>query len=239
MPTTKTAADERLSKASVAVVGIEEHTLYALSQIADAGIGTVTLIDDRKLSAADVHAASFFFQNDEGKSRISAARDLLAPRHEHLKIELREEKFDAHNAEQLLGGANAVIEGFTNWQDKTLASDVCMQLRIPLIHAGLHNLDVQVFCMVPSRSACLRCVFAKLGMEDFATVSTTNGQARLGSLAALAGSLQALECIKLLGDIGTISPTRLMKIDALRGDLVDVRSLTPRADCPDCGKARN
>jgi adenylyltransferase/sulfurtransferase len=227
---------DRLAKASIAVVGIEEHTLFALAQLADAGIGSVKLIDHRLVTHEDVAQAFFYFQGEEGKPRISAARDVIESEDIGCLVQVFQEKFDAHNAEQLLGGVDLVIDGLTNWQDKLLASDVCMQLKTPLVHAGLSGLDVQVFCMIPSRSACLRCVFAKLGMEDFATTSKASGRAQLGSLTAIAGSLQALECIKLLGDIGTISPTRLMKIDGLRGDFLDIRDLTPRSDCPDCGR---
>lgn len=233
-----TPGRERLAKATVAVVGIEESTLFALAQLADAGIGSVRLIDHRVITSEDMEQAFFYFRKGEGSPRISAARDVVESEHSDCKIELIQEKFDAHNAERLLGGVDVVIDGLTNWQDKLLASDVCMQLKTPLVHAGLNGLDVQVFCMIPSRSACLRCVFAKLGLEDFATTSRANGQPRLGSLTAIAGSLQALECIKLLGDIGTVSPTRLMKIDGLRGDVLDFRELSPRIDCPDCGRGR-
>lgn len=233
-----TAARSKLAKASVAIVGIEEHTLYSLAQIANAGVGCIRLIEDRPIST-DSPGSFFFLQNGGTGSRISAARDVIArdaAAAATIKIEVHDQKFDAHNAEQLLGGVDAVIDGLTNWQDKLLASDVCMQLKTPFVHAGLNGLDAQVFCMIPSRSACLRCVFAKLGLEDFATMNNAHGQPQFGSLSAITGSLQALECIKLLGDIGTISPSRLMKIDGLRGDMLDIRELTPRTDCPDCGR---
>lgn len=236
-----TPGRDRLAKARVAVVGIEEHSLIALAQLADAGIGFIKVIDDRQVTAEDISRAFFFFQSDEeNQPRTSAARNLIYRENKTTKVEVIDQKFDAHNAEQVLGGVDVVIDGLSNWQDKLLASDVCMQLKTPLVHAGLSGLDIQVFCMIPTRSACLRCVFAKLGMEDFAatTSATNNGHPRLGPLAAIAGSLQALECIKLLGDIGTVSPTRLMKIDGLRGDMLDFRELTPRSDCPDCGPSR-
>lgn len=237
-----TPGRDRLAKARIAVVGIEEHTLIALAQLADAGIGFVKVIDHRQVTAEDISRAFFFFQNEENQPRTSAARNLIYRENKSTEVEVIEREFDAHNAEELLGGVDVVIDGLSDWQDKLLASDVCMHLKTPLVHAGLSGLDIQVFCMIPTRSACLRCVFAKLGMEDFAattSATTHNGRPRLGPLAAIAGSLQALECIKLLGDIGTVSPTRLMKIDGLRGDMLDVRELTPRSDCPDCGPTRS
>lgn len=241
-PTPSTPGRDQLAKTRIAIAGIEEHTLIALAQLADAGIGFIKLIDHRHVTAEDISRAFFFFQkHEENQPRTSAARNLIYRENKTTKVEVVEQKFDAHSAEELLGEVDVVIDGLSDWQDKLLASDVCMHLKTPLVHAGLSGLDIQVYCMIPTRSACLRCVFAKLGMEDFAaTTSATNnnGRPHLGPLAAIAGSLQALECIKLLGGIGTVSPTRLMKIDGLRGDMLDFRELAPRSDCPDCGPPR-
>jgi molybdopterin/thiamine biosynthesis adenylyltransferase len=88
--------------------------------------------------------------------------------------------------------------------------------------------------MIPGRSACLRCVFAKLGLEDFPPDGFNQGV--LGAVAALAGAFQAAEAIKLITQLGTISGNHLLRFDVLRSEFDDMTELTGRSDCPDCGR---
>ena len=110
-----------------------------------------------------------------------------------------------------------------------------MQQGKTLVHAGVRAFELQVYVMIPGRSACLRCMFADTGIED--VVSASDGpQGVLGPVAGMAGAFQAIEVIKLICGLGTTPGNSLTKFDALRRYVDQITELGPRPGCPDCGR---
>lgn len=218
VPGMSEAAQARLLRGCVLILGAAPNALQAARYLAEVGIGSLLLVDEdlRTLSAIRKELAeSPRFSPDTNVSCFAW-------------------KFDAHSAEDPINKADVIIDGLVNWQDKLLASDVCMQLQRSFIHAGGAGFRFQIFCMRPSKSACLRCVFPQVGIDDF----PLNADQSLTAppIAALAGSMQALEAIKLIAQIGATQGNELLKFDGLSGEIEVLRGLDPRADCPDCGR---
>ncbi len=126
-----------------------------------------------------------------------------------------------------------VIESSLDWQFKLHLSDLCMRMRIPLIHSESSGMRFQIFSMLPGKSACLRCALPIAGIDDYPIVPVVRNT--FEPVAACAGALIALDAVKLLADIGVTQGNELRKIDGLRGEIEFVRGLDPRRDCPDCG----
>ncbi len=139
-------------------------------------------------------------------------------------------------AQELLKHCQIVVDGLRSWQDKLELSDICMQFRKPLVHAGGGGLRYQLFTMVPGRSACLRCLLSMIDMEDF--THTRKEEGSLYAMDSLVGSYMALEVVKLVGKVGASQANELFKIDGLSGEMEVIRGLDRNDDCPDCGKLR-
>ena len=109
-----------------------------------------------------------------------------------------------------------------------------MQVKKPLIHAGGGGFRFQVYTMLPSKSACLRCVLPEIGMDDVPLTTMEFGA--LEPVAAMIGALQAVEGIKVVAKVGASQGNELWKFDWLSGEFETIRGLDPRSDCPDCGR---
>jgi adenylyltransferase/sulfurtransferase len=143
---------------------------------------------------------------------------------------------DGNRPEELLRDCQIVVDGLFGWREKLELSDMCMQYRKPLVHAGGGGLRYQLFSMVPGRSACLRCVLSMVDMEDF--THTRKEEGSLYAMDSLVGSYLALEVVKLVGKVGASQGNELFKIDGLSGEIEVLRGLDRNEDCPDCGILR-
>lgn len=228
------ARQEKLLESTVLIIGLNAVGTNSAMNLAQAGVGRLILVDGDLVKTSDLSTHSVFVPEDINYPKVDVLKRRLLCLNEDMQVRNCFFKFDTHNADHLLNEGQLVIEGLDSWQDKLVASDSCMQRSKPLIHSGVMAYSFHVFSMIPGRSACLRCVFARLGLEDFPPDGFSQGV--LGAIASLAGAFQASEAIKLLTQLGTISGNHLLRFDVLRSEFDDMTELIGRADCPDCGR---
>lgn len=227
-------AQSRLLSARVVVIGLDGGGITTAVHLLQAGIGHLGLIDAGEVSAADVNFQTLFSNIDIGRHRVTAIMGRLAPLNPDTALEPIAGSFNAHTAEEIVGRFDLAVDGLADWQDKLLASDVCMQLGRPLVHAGISGFSFQLFTMVPGKSACLRCVLRQVGEEDLPPAEAQ--RARFSPLCGMAGAFQALEAIKLIAHTGASAADELIRFDAVRRTFHTWPGLTPQKDCPDCGR---
>lgn len=227
-------SQKQLAAAHIVMMGLGTSAGACLSYLVEAGIAHLTLVDQLRIEETDLGEQLMFDESQIGQFKVDAARDYLHSRNPHLEIELIKDPFNSHTAEKLIAKGDIIVDALDDWQSKLLASDVCMQLGRTLIHCWINGFEFHLYTMIPGRSACLRCLLSKTGLEDLA--STDPEYAALGPLSGMAGCFQAIEVIKLITGLGTTPGNHLIKFDALRRDFDDVTDLGPRADCPDCGR---
>jgi adenylyltransferase/sulfurtransferase len=218
LPGMSEQAQSRLLAGTVAVVGLSSWGSLAAQYLADVGIGRLIAADDQ----------------EETLKRLDQSLKRSSRNNPDTQITLKQWRFNATEAEPLLSGAHAVVDGLENWQHKLIISDLCMQLKKPLVHAGGSGFRFQVYTMMPLKSACLRCVFPEVGMDDVPLTPTDTST--LSPVSAMIGALQALETIKIVAKLGASQGNELWKFDWLSGEFETVRGLDPRFDCPDCGR---
>lgn len=228
------AAQARILAARVLVLGLGGSGTTAATLLAKSGVGHIRLMDPEAVTAEEVHLQPLYTRADVGRSRGQAAKLRLARLHTESKFDYVHERLTAHTAEDIIEPNDVVIDALDDWQDKLLASDACMRTWRPLVHAGVTAFNFQIFTMVPGKSACLRCAFSQVGMEDVPTTKTE--PACFQPVCAMAGAFQALETLKLIARLGAPAADEMVTFDGLRRSLLSVHDLTPRTDCPDCGR---
>jgi molybdopterin/thiamine biosynthesis adenylyltransferase len=196
-------------------------------------VGSVVVVDPANVLESELPEQFLFKLEDVGLPKVELAKRRLKAMNPEIEVLGLRQTFDAHNAERILDDGDVIADALGNWQGKMLTSDVCMRLKKTLIHAGVRAFEFQLYTMIPGKSACLRCVFANLGLDD--VTASHSGHGVLGPVAGMAGAFQAIEAIKVIAGIGTTPGSYLVRFDALRRYFDDVSELLPRPDCPDCG----
>lgn len=218
LPGFTTASQEKLFAGSVLILGTSLAARTVAFNLAESGVGRVKIAGDQL-------------------GELSACRNFLALA-QAPDTELSYQLLTAAglgDAEALVAKCDVVVDVLSDWQEKLMLSDACMKVGRPLVHSYLASMRAQIYCMVPGRSMCLRCLLVELEMEDYPREAKTREVSELASVSSIVGGFQSLEVIKLLTKLGVSQGNELLLFDALSGEVEVLRGLDPRFDCPDCG----
>lgn len=221
-----------LGKLRILIVGVGGLGCPAAVGLAEAGVGTLGLMDPDKVEVSNLHRQILYSDRDLGRPKVEAAEEFLGKRYPKTKIIRICEVFGPSNAEGVLRAYDLVIDGLDRLEKKFFLNDWCVKLKKPFVHAGVVKFEGQVLPVLPGKTACLRCLIPKIP-PPFA-MPTCQEAGVLGSFSQSIGYLQSYEALRLAG--GKV-PFRLWKMDAQKRE---IRSIIPRRnlDCEACGKGK-
>jgi len=129
--------------------------------------------------------------------------------------------------------SDVVLDGTDNFETRFKINQSCVKQKTPLVSAAVIRFEGQLstFKGYESDQPCYQCLYSKEGNND--ENCTENGI--LAPVAGVMGSLQALQALKVVLNLGEQLAGKLMIIDAL--DL-NIRSVKINKDntCSVCGK---
>ena len=228
----------RLRDARVALVGAGGLGSPVALYLAAAGVGHLTLIDDDRVERSNLQRQVLHGEADLGRLKVASAADRLAALWPGIGLRQEAVRLGADNADALLAGHDAVVDGADNFLTRYLLNDACVRLGLPLVHGAVERFRGQVALFWPAHqpeAGCYRCLFP--APPPAALVPNCAQAGVLGVLPGLVGMLQATETLKLLLGIG----------QPLFGTMLCVDTLTMRFDrlglhrhrgCPSCGEGR-
>jgi len=132
----------------------------------------------------------------------------------------------------IIDGYDVVLDGTDNFPTRYLLNDATLLKRIPVVHGSIFRFEGQVTVFKPFDGPCYRCMLPEPPPPELAPSCAEAGV--LGVLPGIIGSIQALEAIKLILDLGDPLIGRLLAYDALEQSF---RAFKVRRDpeCPTCG----
>jgi molybdopterin/thiamine biosynthesis adenylyltransferase len=199
--------------------------------LAAAGIGRLVLLDEDEVEISNLNRQPLYGDADLGRRKAEAARERLARLHPGVRVEVRDRRFAPDVAEDLVRGADVVVDASDNFATRFLANDVALAARKPLVHGAVLRYTAQFLTVMPGKTGCLRCLFEAPPAEG--SVPTCAQAGVLGALAGFAGGLMAAEAMRVLAGERGAYAGRLVAYDARTGKarLVPLRI---RASCPTC-----
>jgi len=223
---------QQLLDARVLIVGAGGLGSAAALYLASAGVGHISIADHDKVELSNLQRQILHRHCDIGRAKVDSARDTLTGLNPDLQVTGLQARLDAEQLGALIGQVDLVIDGSDNFATRFAVNAACVQGQTPLVSGAAIRMEGQLAVFDPRRadSPCYRCLY-KEGEEPDQTC-TDNGV--LAPLVGVIGSLQALEGIKLLLDLGETLCGRLLLFDAMYSEW---RSVKLRRDpaCPVCG----
>ena len=220
-----------LHDARVVIIGVGGLGSPAAMALADAGVGTIGLVDPDRVEPSNLHRQPLYGDGDDGRLKVDAAAEHLRARHPRLHIEAAAVRFAA-GAATLLADFDLVVDGTDSVGAKFAVNDAAVAAGIPLCHAGAIGWQAQLLTILPGTTACYRCLFEEPPPPD--DVPSCQEAGVLGPAVVLAGSLQAAEAVRLLGGMSPLFADRLLVIDTRSGAWRRI-AVTRRPGCPACG----
>ena len=216
LPQLGETGQRRLAAARVAVIGAGGLGAPALTYLAAAGIGEITLFDPDTVDATNLHRQVLFTEADLGRSKAVAAAAHLHAQAPQLSVRAVVETLTPANALEVLAGNDLVLDGTDNFPTRYLASDACEILDLPLVWGSIlaFSGQVSVFWGAGGRGVTYRDVHPVPPRPGEVPSCAEAGV--LGMLCGVIGSTMAMEAVKVLAGMGDVLFGRLALYDALR-----------------------
>ncbi len=224
---------ERLLGAAVAIVGADVMGCAAALYLAGAGVGKLTIIDDRRIERGAAIAAVLHGRGDIGRNRAAAAAAELDGLNPDCRITAVATPVSAAPAPALARDHDIVIDAYGIPEVSLSLNTACLGHRKPLIWGSVTGTlgEIAIFAGPWPHASCYRCY-----RDSPRSTPMTDGSARaVEALAAdFIGALQAAEAIKIILGIETIGAGALLLCNA---EDMTVREITPSRNphCPSCG----
>jgi adenylyltransferase/sulfurtransferase len=206
------AGQLRLKQTRVLCIGAGGLGSPALLYLAAAGVGRIGIVDPDVVDASNLQRQVLFNTSHVGQPKAQLAAAQLRALNPHLEIDSYVERFDETNAERLLAGYDAILDGTDNFATRYLVNDVAIKQRKPNFFACIFKFTGQV-SVFTAETGCYRCVFPAAPAAELAPDCATAGV--LGVLPGLVGTYQALELLKWRLGLGTSLAGKLLTIDTL------------------------
>jgi adenylyltransferase/sulfurtransferase len=228
------AGQARLLQSHVAIIGAGGIGSPAIQYLAAAGVGQLTVIDDDAVALSNLQRQVLFATADIGRPKADAAREAVARLTPDVAVIPITQRITADNAETLLAGADAVLDGCDNFETRLAVSDAATALKIPLISAAVGQFEGQlgVYRGWEADKPCYRCL---VGNDPGRADMSCADQGVVGALTGILGSMAALEAIRALVPFGEDSAGKLLIADLMA---LRFRTLILPKDpgCPACGR---
>jgi molybdopterin-synthase adenylyltransferase len=218
----------------VLVVGVGGLGCPAALALAQAGVGTIGLVDPDVVELSNLQRQILHATPDIGRPKVLSAREKLLRVNPALSVVPYQERLDSENLSELFQDYDFIIDGTDGIATKFLINDGAVLMRKPFSYAGAVQFQGQTMTVLPRKTTCLRCWFPVPPAED--EVPTCQQSGVLGSLVGSIGVIQATEAVKYLSGEGELLTDRLLTCEALTLRWREIRARRSR-HCPLCGEA--
>jgi molybdopterin/thiamine biosynthesis adenylyltransferase len=226
----------RLLSSRVLVIGAGGLGSPLLLYLAAAGVGTIGITDADRVDLTNLQRQIVHVTNRVGALKVDSARETLAAINPGVRVETHPLRLSAENAGVLIRGYDIVVDGSDNFETRYLLTDLCYRLAKPLVAAALSPFEGQISTFRPYLGPghpCYRCLFREPPPPDLVPRCETAGI--LGAVAGVLGSLQAVEVLKELLQLGDSLDGTLLLYDALQARFHAIR-ISKDAECPTCSQ---
>lgn len=203
---------QKISDASVLVVGTGGLGSPVLLYLAAAGVGTLGVADGDVVDHSNLQRQIIHSTSDVGRLKVDSAAEKLSRLNPDVRLIKHPLMAAPETITQMIDSYDFVVEATDNFEAKFLINDACVMAGKPFSHAGVLRMSGQTMTILPGRSACLRCLFDQPPPPE--SVPSAAQVGILGAVAGTLGTVQATEALKFVLGTGTLLQNRLMKLDA-------------------------
>ncbi len=233
LPEVGEAGQLRLLGSKVLLLGAGGLGSPAAMYLAAAGVGTIGIIDMDVVDSSNLQRQILHTIDRVGMRKVDSAKATLTAMNPDVNVVTYDTRLGADNILDIIDGYDVIVDGTDNFPTRYLVNDAALLKRIPVVHGSIFRFEGQVTVFDPYVGPCYRCMIPEPPPAELAPSCAEAGV--LGVLPGIVGSLQAIEAIKMLLDLGDPLVGRLLTYDALEQSF---RTFKVRRDpaCPACGE---
>jgi molybdopterin/thiamine biosynthesis adenylyltransferase/rhodanese-related sulfurtransferase len=224
---------QRLLGSKVLLLGAGGLGSPAALYLAAAGVGTIGIVDMDVVDSSNLQRQILHNLDRNGERKVDSAKTTLTAMNPDVDVVTYDVRLGAGNVLEIIDSYDVIVDGTDNFPTRYLVNDAALVKRIPVVHGSIFRFEGQATVFYPYKGPCYRCLVPEPPPAELAPSCAEAGV--LGVLPGIIGSIQAVEAIKLLLELGEPLVGRLLAYDALEQTF---RTFKIRRDpaCPACGE---
>lgn len=226
---------EKLKASHVLIVGAGGLGCSASQYLASAGVGKIILVDFDTISLSNLQRQILYTDADMGKPKAEVAKVRLQSINPNIEVQAVVKKCDDAEFAELIRQVDIVVDCTDNVDVRNQLNLQCFRQKRPLISGSAIRFEGQVSVFTyADNEACYQCLSQFFGSDTLSCVEA----GVISPIVGVIGSLQALETIKVLLDIGKTLSGKLLIIDGLHFSVREM-NLPKMPSCKVCTVPRS
>ncbi len=223
---------EKLGNSFAVIVGCGALGTIIATSLVRAGVGKMRIIDRDFIEYHNLQRQLLF---DEDDIRNELPKAIAAERHlrkvnSTVEIEGIVTDVNFTNIERLVAGADIILDGLDNFENRFCINDVSLKQNIPWVYGGAIASSGMVKVIIPHVTACFRCLIDDVPLPGSVRTCDTDGV--ISPAPFIIGSLQTAEALKIL--VGSDQINHDLIIIDVWADTFDHFKVSPDMNCPAC-----
>lgn len=222
------AGQQALKRARVLVIGAGGLGAPVLAYLAAAGVGTLGVVDDDRVSLSNLQRQIIHDTAAVGLAKTDSARAAIARINPAVSVETHVARLDAANAAALISRYDLVVDGSDNFATRFAVADAAQAEQRPLVAGAVGRFDGSLTVLMPfardaqgRQNPSYRDLFPEPPPDGLVPSCAESGV--VGALTGVIGTLQAMEAIKIITGTGEPLVGRLLLYDALAARFETIR----------------
>ncbi|MCT8565961.1 molybdopterin-synthase adenylyltransferase MoeB [Glaesserella parasuis] len=223
---------EKLKASRALIVGLGGLGCAASQYLASSGIGYLTLVDFDTVSLSNLQRQVLHSDATIGMPKVESAKKRLHELNPHIQIEAINAYLEEDEWAKLIPQFDVVLDCTDNVTIRNILNKICFNVKKPLVSGSAIRFEGQVSVFLyQKQDPCYHCLSQLFGENTLSCVEA----GVIAPIVGIIGSLQALETIKVLLNIGQILSGRLLVIDGLNFSIREMK-LLKQSNCSICSK---
>ena len=225
-----TLGQKKILNSKVLIIGMGGLGCPAAEFLTRSGVGMLGIVDHDLVSLSNIHRQSLYDVKDLNKSKVRIAKKKLKNINSKTKVNIFNLKLDKKNFEKIITNYDYIVDGTDNFESKFLINDLSLMYKKFLVTGAISKFDGHIFTFHfnNKKDPCLRCFYQEETISN--DVLNCEYEGILGTVAGIAGTMQANEILKKILNIGQNLSGFILILDLLNLNFRKVK-LNKRKKC--------
>ncbi|QQS51815.1 MAG: HesA/MoeB/ThiF family protein [Bacteroidota bacterium] len=202
------AHQQLLCEASVMVIGAGGLGTAVLQYLNAAGVGKIAVVDKDTVQLSNLQRQVIYTEAELGIEKASLAATYLKERNGDSLIEHFAIEWNLTSASKLAPDYDVLVDCSDNYHCRLVTDQIAIELNKPWVYAAVRGWEGQVTVFNYQGKHHYQQIF---GLTDSVIPSTSKTEGVMGVTAAVAGSIQAAEAIKIITGQGEMLAGRILQ----------------------------
>ena len=214
LPQIGEAGQATLATSRVLIIGLGGLGSPAALYLASAGVGHLVLSDFDRVEDSNLQRQIIHTLDDIGAAKVASAQRHLKAINPDIQITGLDYALSETELAQQVQWADVVLDCSDNFASRFALNRACVVHKTPLVSGAAIRFEGQlsVFDARQANSPCYQCLYPDDGSEG----ESCQVMGILAPVVGVIGSLQAVEALKVLLNIGEVAIGRLLLFDGLQ-----------------------